>query len=126
MTIVNEQAGMYGGGAWVTASGGRTMRVADPATGETLAELPDAGREDVWRAIDEAARAFPAWAASPAVERGRILRRIYDLMTERCDGLAGLGQRADGRQAKQELRPCIEGRAGGPSAGPGLLPAMRK
>jgi len=106
MTIVNEQARMYVGGAWVTASGGRTMRVADPATGETLAELPDAGREDVWRAIDEAARAFPAWAASPAVERGRILRRIYDLMTERCDGLARLVTQENGKpfeEAKREV-----------------------
>jgi len=106
MTIVNEQARMYVGGAWVTASGGRTMRVADPATGETLAELPDAGREDVWRAIDEAARAFPAWAATPAVERGRILRRIYDLMTERCDSLARLVTQENGKpfeEAKREV-----------------------
>src|SRR5262245_24283528 len=106
MTKVNEQARMYIGGAWVAASGGRTMRVANPATGETLAELPDAAREDVWRAIDEAARAFSKWAATPAVERGRTLRRIHDLMTERRDTLAKLVTQENGKpfeEAKREV-----------------------
>ena len=106
MTILNEQARMYIGGAWVAAANGRTMRVANPATGEVLAELPDAGREDAWRAIDEAARAFPRWAGTPAVERGRILRRVHDLMTERRDSLARLVTQENGKpfeEAKREV-----------------------
>ncbi len=103
---VSEQARMYIGGAWVGATSGRTMRVTNPATGEVLADLPDAGREDVWRAIDEAAAAFPKWAGSLAIERGRILRRVYDLMTERRDGLARLVTQENGKpfeEAKREV-----------------------
>lgn len=82
------------------------MRVPNPATGETIAELPDAGRDDAWRAIDEAAKAFPKWAGTPALERGKILRRIYDLMTERLDDLARLVTEENGKpyeEAKREV-----------------------
>jgi succinate-semialdehyde dehydrogenase / glutarate-semialdehyde dehydrogenase len=106
MSIVGEHAHMYIGGAWVAAASRRMMRVTNPATGEVVAELPDAGREDVWRAIDEAARAFPNWAGTPAIERGRILRRVYDLMTERRDGLAKLITQENGKpfeEAKREV-----------------------
>src|ERR671934_2374647 len=82
------------------------MRVTDPATGEVLADLPEASREDVWRAIDDAAAAFPNWAHTPAIERGRILRRVYDLMTERRDSLARLVTQENGKpfeEAKREV-----------------------
>ena len=104
MSTVSERAHMYIGGAWVGATSGRLMRVTNPATGEVLADLPDAGREDVWRAIDEAARAFPQWAGSPAIERGRILRRVYDLMTERRDGLARLVTQENGKPFEEARR----------------------
>src|SRR5919204_2671122 len=82
------------------------MRVTDPATGEVLADLPEASREDVWRAIDQAATAFPKWAHTPAIDRGRILRRIYDLMTERRETLARLVTQENGKpldEAKREV-----------------------
>ena len=97
---------MYVGGAWIDAMTGRTMRVTNPADGEVLAELPDAGRDDVWRAVDVAAKAFPAWASTPAVERGRILRRVFDLMTEQRDELAKIVTQENGKpfdEAKREV-----------------------
>jgi succinate-semialdehyde dehydrogenase/glutarate-semialdehyde dehydrogenase len=97
---------MYVGGTWVDATGGKTMRVTNPATGEPLADLPDASREDVWKACDEAAKAFGNWAATTALERGKILRRIYDLMTERRDELATLVTEENGKpfeEAKREV-----------------------
>ncbi len=106
MSTVGDQMHMYIGGEWVGAASGRMMGVTNPATGEVLADLPDAGREDVWRAIDEAARVFPKWAGSPAIERGRILRRVYDLMTERRDSLARLITQENGKpfeEAKREV-----------------------
>ncbi len=106
MSVVGERSRMYVGGTWVDATGGKTMRVTNPATGEPLAELPDASRGDVWKACDEAARAFPKWAATPALERGKILRRIFDLMTERRDELAKLVTEENGKpfdEAKREV-----------------------
>src|SRR3989449_9216615 len=106
MSVVGERSRMYVGGAWIGAAGGKTMRVTNPATGEPLADLPDAGRDDVWKACDEAAKAFPKWAATPAVGRGKILRRVYELLTERRDELARLVTEENGKpfeEAKREV-----------------------
>lgn len=106
MSVVGERSRMYIGGAWVGAATGNTMVVTNPATREPLAEIPDAGREDVWRAADEAARAFPKWAATPAIERGRILYRIFNLMTDRRDDLARAVTQENGKpfdEAKREV-----------------------
>jgi len=88
----------------VATSSGRTMLVTNPATGEALAELPDAGREDVWRAVDGAAEAFPGWAATPALERARILRRIYERMTEQRDELARIITEENGKPFEEARR----------------------
>jgi succinate-semialdehyde dehydrogenase/glutarate-semialdehyde dehydrogenase len=103
---IGERAKMYVGGEWVGATSDRAMAVRNPATGEVLAHVPDASREDVWRAIDQAATAFPKWAHTPGIERGRILRRIHDLMTERRDALARLVTQENGKpleEAKREV-----------------------
>jgi len=75
-------------GEWVSAGGRRTQPVINPATGETLGELPHATPADLDRALDAASEAFPKWRAVPAFERGRILKRAADLMRERCDAIA--------------------------------------
>jgi len=106
MSVVGERSRMFVGGTWVGAASGKTMRVINPATGEPLADLPDAGRDDVWKACDEAAKAFPKWAATPALERGKILRCIFELMTERRDDLARLVTEENGKpfeEAKREV-----------------------
>lgn len=56
-------------------SGNEPIRVVNPATGETLAEVPDVGREGVEAAVARAREAAPAWAALPVTERAAALRR---------------------------------------------------
>jgi succinate-semialdehyde dehydrogenase/glutarate-semialdehyde dehydrogenase len=60
----------------------------DPATGDTLVEIADASPEDGIRALDAAVAAQDAWAATPARTRSDILRRAFDLLTERADEFA--------------------------------------
>ena len=60
----------------------------DPSTGETLCEVADASPADGKAALDAAVAAQPEWAAHPPRERGEILRRTYQLMTDRADELA--------------------------------------
>jgi succinate-semialdehyde dehydrogenase / glutarate-semialdehyde dehydrogenase len=79
---------LYIGGEWRQASGGRTLPVEDPATGEVLCEVADAGADDATAALDAAVAAQEAWAAHPPRERGEILRRAYQVITERVDDLA--------------------------------------
>lgn len=75
-------------GEWV--SGANSFPVIDPATGETLAHVPDLGPEETRAAIDAAARALPAWSAKTAKERSQILRKWFDLVTAEAESLASL------------------------------------
>jgi len=86
--LLRRQA--YVDGKWVDADSGATFPVLDPATGETLADVPRMGAAETRRAIAAAERAYPEWRARPARERARPLRRLADLMLERQDELAGL------------------------------------
>ncbi|MBR7993376.1 aldehyde dehydrogenase family protein, partial [Burkholderia cenocepacia] len=53
------------GGTWRDALDGRRFAVTDPATLETVAHAPDSGAADARAATDAAARALPAWRATP-------------------------------------------------------------
>jgi len=75
-------------GEWRAARSGRTFAVEDPATGHTLAEVADGDALDALDAMDAAARSQATWAAHPPRGRGEILRRAYELLTERADDLA--------------------------------------
>jgi succinate-semialdehyde dehydrogenase / glutarate-semialdehyde dehydrogenase len=69
---------------------GETFPVLDPATGETIAEVPRMGAAETRRAIARAEAALPAWRALLAKDRARTLRRWSDLMLEHEDELAHL------------------------------------
>ena len=96
----------YVDGAWVDSDSGDTFPVVDPATGETIAEVPRMGATETRRAIEAAQRALPAWRHRTAKERARVLRRLSDLMLERSDDLAALLVREQGKplaEAKAEI-----------------------
>ncbi|MGH2979481.1 MAG: aldehyde dehydrogenase family protein, partial [Solirubrobacterales bacterium] len=76
------------GGRWVDGSQGGTLAVEDPATGETIAEVADATPDDALAALAAAHDAQAEWREHPPRERGEILRRAYETMTERADDLA--------------------------------------
>jgi succinate-semialdehyde dehydrogenase/glutarate-semialdehyde dehydrogenase len=76
------------GGTWRDASGGGTLPVEDPATGETLVEVADATVEDGKAALAAADEAFRSFRDVAPRERGEILRRAYELIGERTDQLA--------------------------------------
>jgi succinate-semialdehyde dehydrogenase/glutarate-semialdehyde dehydrogenase len=65
-----------------------TFDVTDPADGSVLDSLPDLGTDDALAMLDTAAAGQAAWAATPPRERGEILRRAFDLVTERADDFA--------------------------------------
>lgn len=73
-------------GKWVTSA--KTFPVFNPATGETIANVPDMGAEETRQAIDAAERAFPLWAAKTAKERSIIIKKWYDLLTAETEALA--------------------------------------
>jgi succinate-semialdehyde dehydrogenase/glutarate-semialdehyde dehydrogenase len=94
----------YVDGAWVESDGGATFPVVNPATGETIAEVPRMGAAETRRAIEAAARALPAWRARTAKDRGRILQRLASAMADRADELASL-------MVLEQGKPVAEARA---------------
>jgi succinate-semialdehyde dehydrogenase/glutarate-semialdehyde dehydrogenase len=79
---------LYIGGEWRDASGGGTLEVEDPSTGETLCEIADATPEDAEAALDAAVTVQPEWGATPPNERSEILWRAFEALNERTDELA--------------------------------------
>ena len=62
--------------------------VLNPATEETIAELPEVGVEDTDEAVARARAAFPAWRAVAPADRARLLRRLASLVEEHAEELA--------------------------------------
>jgi benzaldehyde dehydrogenase (NAD) len=73
---------------WRTAAGGDAA-VTEPATGEELTRIGNAGPDDVVRAAQIAREAQAGWAALPHTERAAVLRRAGDLWTQHADEVAG-------------------------------------
>lgn len=81
---------LYIGGEWRDGSGGETFEVENPATGETIAEVASATREDALKALEAADNARADWERTAPRKRAEILRRGYDLMQERKSEFATL------------------------------------
>ena len=77
-------------GVWVPAHSGATLEVENPATGERLGSVPNAGRDETRDAIAAAAAAFPAWRARTGKERAALLRAWFDLIMQNQEDLATL------------------------------------
>src|SRR5262245_45853331 len=86
-------------GSFVPSTGAERRDIIDPATGDVVAQVPDATPEDVDRAVAAARRAFDEsdWPRTPAVERGRMLLKLADLVRQRADELAALETRNTGK-----------------------------
>ncbi|MET0818098.1 MAG: aldehyde dehydrogenase family protein, partial [Solirubrobacteraceae bacterium] len=95
ITATQEQAAveavprqLFIGGEWRDASGGATLAVEDPSTGEPLVEVANATPEDATAALDACCAVQAEWAAHPPRERGEILRRAWEHISARADELA--------------------------------------
>ena len=81
---------LYIGGKAVHAADGGRFDVLDPATGEVVTTVADGTVTDALAAVDAAAGAADAWAATAPRERAEILRRAFELMTAQAEDYARL------------------------------------
>jgi len=87
----------YIGGEWVEAASGETFETISPATGETLGVFPRSSAEDVDHAVAAAKAAWDEWRLVPAPERGQVLYRFANLLTDQKDDLTDLMTREMGK-----------------------------
>jgi succinate-semialdehyde dehydrogenase / glutarate-semialdehyde dehydrogenase len=102
---------LFIGGKWVPASSGKRFDVLDPATGDVIATVADGDESDAIAAVDAAAAAARAWAATAPRVRGEALRRAWELMMSRADELAKLISLENGKalvDAKGEVTYAAE------------------
>ena len=86
--LAKVPTGLLINGEWRDASDGGTFDVIDPATGDVLATLASATSEDALAALDAADKVQASWARTAPRERAEILRRAFELVTERAEDFA--------------------------------------
>ncbi|HEY6430444.1 MAG TPA: CoA-acylating methylmalonate-semialdehyde dehydrogenase [Acetobacteraceae bacterium] len=75
-----REIGHFIGGRMVAGDGLRHADIFNPASGEVTAKVALAGPEEVDRAVQAAAKAWPAWAATPPLRRARVMFRLKELL----------------------------------------------
>ena len=93
---------LYIAGEWRDGAKG-TLTVEDPSTEAPLCEVADASVDDAKAALDAAVSAGPEFAAMAPRERGEILRRAFEMITERKDDLALLMTLEMGKTIRESL-----------------------
>ena len=84
----------FAGGSWHSTTA--TFDVREPYRGEPLAKVPAGGRREAKLAIDSAAAAFPAWAATSPAERASLFRKAAEIVRRRRTEIADLLARETG------------------------------
>jgi len=89
-------------GQWVDAESGKTFESPNPATGATLAEVAEADKADVDKAVAAARRAFEGkWSRMSARDRGRLLYKLAQLIESKTTELAALETADNGKPIKE-------------------------
>jgi aldehyde dehydrogenase (NAD+) len=98
---LRDRYGLFIGGDFVDAKSGRTFTTISPSTEEPLAEVAEAGPEDVAIAVDAAREASPPWQALPGSERAKYLYRVARQLQERAREFAVLESMNGGKPIKE-------------------------
>ncbi len=88
--IVDDRAGLYIGGEWRDSEDGDRFDVLDPADGSVITTVSNGSVTDAVEALDAAVAAQASWAATPARDRGEILRGAFEMIRDRADDFAEL------------------------------------
>ncbi|HEX2045107.1 MAG TPA: aldehyde dehydrogenase family protein, partial [Gaiellaceae bacterium] len=106
MSVAVSQHKNFVGGEWVDAAEGGTAEILNPATGETIAEVPQGTQADVDRAVTAATAALPEWLETTPQERSEMLLKLADAIEQHADELAQVESQNVGKPlsyAKDEM-----------------------
>jgi malonate-semialdehyde dehydrogenase (acetylating)/methylmalonate-semialdehyde dehydrogenase len=106
-----EQIRNFIDGVWEAATAEQFLDVRNPATGETLGQVPLSSAQDVGRAAQAAAAAFDSWRRTPATDRIQYLFRLKDLLEEHFEDLSQTITLENGKtlgESRGEMRRAIE------------------
>ncbi|KWU55888.1 betaine-aldehyde dehydrogenase [Bacillus mycoides] len=100
---------LYVNGSFIESASGKTFKTPNPATGETLAIVAEAGREDIHKAVVAARMAFDEgpWSRMSTAERSRLMYKLADLMEEHKEELAQLETLDNGKPIRETMAADI-------------------
>src|SRR5687767_8948878 len=111
MSVATTQHKNFVGGERVDAVEGGTAEIINPATGETIAEVPQGTQADVDRAVEAAKRAWPEWRDTTPQERAEMLLKLADAIDAHADDLARVESQNVGKPlayARDEMPVCSD------------------
>ena len=97
------QTKLFIGGEFIDAVEGATVATLNPHDGSVIADVSEARAADVDRAVAAAKAASPAWAATSAMDRGRLLLKLADAIENDTQHLARLESLDTGHPLKDTL-----------------------
>jgi succinate-semialdehyde dehydrogenase/glutarate-semialdehyde dehydrogenase len=84
------QVNLHIDGAWVKGAGGKSEPVLNPATGDSIGDVPHADKADLDRALAAAEKGFKAWRKVSAYDRYKLMRKAADIFRSRIDEIAAV------------------------------------
>jgi 1-pyrroline dehydrogenase len=111
MSVATSQHKNFVRGEWVDAVEGGTAEIINPATGETIAEVPQGTQADVDRAVEAAKGAWPEWRETTPQERAEMLLKLADAIDAHADDLARVESQNVGKPlayARDEMPVCSD------------------
>jgi len=112
MATAVKRREMFIGGEWVAGSGSQGQPIINPATGETIAEVPKGTEADVDRAVKAARKAYVEWFETVPKERSEMLLKLAEAVNADGEELANLESANVGKPRalflSDELPPCVD------------------
>ncbi|MFZ4878388.1 NAD-dependent succinate-semialdehyde dehydrogenase [Janthinobacterium sp. Mn2066] len=102
---------LFIGGQWRDAASGKSIAVFNPADGQQIGRVAQAGLADLDAALAAAQQGFEAWRELPAIERAATMRRAAALLRERSESIAALITQEQGKplaEARFEVGAAAE------------------
>src|SRR5262245_25643341 len=101
-SVATKKYQLFIDGQWVDSESGKTFKTPNPATGETLAEVAEADKADIDKAVAAARKAFDGkWAKMSARDRGRLLTKLSQLIEQNAPELARLETFDNGKPIRE-------------------------
>src|SRR6266487_1077450 len=112
MATAVKRREMFIGGEWVSGSGNASQEIINPATGESIAEVPKGTEADVDRAVKAARKAYTEWFETVPKERSEMLLRLADAILADAEELANIESANVGKPRalflSDEMPPCVD------------------
>ena len=112
MATAVKRREMFIGGEWVAGAGSEGQPIINPATGETIAEVPKGTEADVDRAVTAARKAYTEWFETVPKERSEMLLKLAEAVNADGVELANLESANVGKPRalflSDELPPCVD------------------